>query len=145
MYYLGKSKGVLPLADDIKQSSVGPNGLNGPTVVILDEVVLARLASDPEFRHSLRDPHHTIVAPVGWVGGVKPFNAPNLSEVTERVGAVVRDSGIQRGDSVETVERRIEATLKGYVEHELARVALVDTQCAGTVRNRWSRARGLKV
>jgi hypothetical protein len=68
------------------------------TIVILDDVVLARIKSDPTFARSLNEPGVVLVQPRGFTDGINMFNAGTPDVIAARTQHLVdRATKLQAG------------------------------------------------
>lgn len=118
LYYLGVNKGILPLPWRLPSTQE----VNPGSVVVLDEVVLDRLARDTFFRADILKSNSQLLCPRGWIGGVTPFRTPSLPEINERVEAVLTLASIEPYDSPAAAAKKIEAALDFEVVSRLSRI-----------------------
>lgn len=116
--YLGVNKSILPVDWKIRSSA----RIESESVVILDEMVLTRMRSDPIFMRAIIESKATLLTPLGFLHGVTPFRTPTLGDIEARVESVLKQAEIHPADSPGEVERKVIEVMRFEVLSLLNRI-----------------------
>lgn len=96
--------------------------LSPDSIVILDDVVLARLKSSPAFAQAVLDSNCVLLNPRGLVDGINMFNSPAPGAIKARVGSIL-DASLERMERTSTTfEAAVAVTLDARMNGVLGAV-----------------------
>lgn len=143
----GNFKGLTPTSGSSLQTT---GAIEPKAVVLLDDVVLNRIRTDPAFAKSLIDHNAVLMSPRGFNDGLNMFNTPTVDAIASRTQSLLdRATRIQQGGGAKTFDDAVTQALDHNTMSTLraanpalpGRVQTVDAVGAGNPSNAVTAAR----